>query len=81
MVVPTDVGPFAIGFEIDQKGQGWYFSHSGGNWGAAAYHSGQGRVQLNDEGRPIVRTPNPSYSCGQCGRPTLSTIGGRIARI
>lgn len=33
MVAPTGTGPFAIGFAITSKGQGWYFEHSGGNWG------------------------------------------------
>ena len=33
MIAATGTGPFAVGFKIEQTGQGWYFSHSGGNWG------------------------------------------------
>jgi CubicO group peptidase (beta-lactamase class C family) len=33
MIAPTGTGPFAVGFVIDKKGEGWYFTHSGGNWG------------------------------------------------
>ncbi|HXW54173.1 MAG TPA: serine hydrolase domain-containing protein [Candidatus Cybelea sp.] len=33
MVAPTGTGSFAIGFAIERRGEGWYFTHSGSNWG------------------------------------------------
>ena len=55
MIAPTGAGPFGIGFQIEQKGQGWYFSHSGGNWGfqchlMAHVRKGYGVVVMTNSG-------------------------------
>ena len=61
MIAPTGTGPFAVGFQIEQKGQGWYFSHSGGNWGfrchlLAHVRKGYGVVIMTngDQGTQVV---------------------------
>ncbi|WP_194943734.1 serine hydrolase domain-containing protein [Glutamicibacter halophytocola] len=36
MVAPVGVGPFAVGFVVSQKGNGWYIEHDGDNYGYKA---------------------------------------------
>ena len=37
MLSPVGVGDFAVGFSLQKRGQGWYFSHGGSNWGFRAF--------------------------------------------
>lgn len=33
MIAPTGAGGYGIGVAVEMRGQGWYFSHGGSNWG------------------------------------------------
>ncbi len=61
MIAPVGVGPFAVGLSIEKRGEGWYLSHSGGNWGFACdllfpARTGYGVVVMtnSDRGFPLI---------------------------
>ena len=60
MLSPIGVGPFAVGFQVERLGEGWYFSHSGGNWGFVCHliaHKVKGyglAVMTNSSGGGVV---------------------------
>ena len=61
MLAAIGAGTFAVGFSVNQRGEGWYFSHSGGNWGfgcdlVAHFRKGYGVVVMTngDAGGRII---------------------------
>ena len=61
LLSPVGTGGYGVGFAVAQRGQGWYFSHSGGNWGFACnlvahYRKGYGLVIMtnSDAGGAII---------------------------
>jgi hypothetical protein len=69
MITPVGAGPFAVGLTIEKRGEGWYFRHSGGNWGfncdlLAHVRKGYGVVVMTN---------------GESGGALINEIEGRVA--
>ncbi len=82
MTSPVGVGGFGVGFAIAREGQGWYFSHSGGNWGFTCYliaHKVKGygvAVMTNASGGnavfpEVVERVQRAYGWDSLDKPTL----------
>ena len=82
MLTPVGVGSYAVGFRIEQLGEGWYFSHSGGNWGFVCHliaHKAKGyglAVMTNSAGgaavmQEVVERVQRAYGWDVLDKPVL----------
>ena len=82
MLSPVGIGDFAVGFSVAREGQGWYFSHSGGNWGFICYlvaHKVKGygvAVMTNSSGggqvvNEVAERVRRAYGWDALDKPTL----------
>ena len=71
MVAPVGVGRYAVGLAIDQRGEGWYFSHNGANWGYRSWLIGHLR-----KGYGLVIMAN-----GDNGMALMNQIAGRVEKV
>jgi len=69
MIAPVGVGPYAVGLSIERRGEGWYFSHGGSNWGFRALLVGHVR---NGYGLAVMTN-------GDNGSAVASEIEARVA--
>ena len=70
MVNPVGVGNYGVGFEVSKRGEGWYFSHGGSNWGFQATLLAH---KVKGYGLAIMTN-------GDRGGAILQELTGRIAR-
>jgi CubicO group peptidase (beta-lactamase class C family) len=69
MTSPVGTGPFGVGLTMEMRGEGWYFSHGGSNWGFQADIVGHLR-----KGYGVAIMTN-----GERGRPLINEIEARVA--
>lgn len=70
MTTPVGIGPYAVGLSIERHGDGWYFSHSGSNWGYRAWMTGHLR-----KGYGMVIMTN-----GENGMALMNQVADRITK-
>ena len=70
MTSPVGVGPYGVGLAVEKRGEGWYFSHSGSNWGFRADLVGHLR-----KGYGFVVMPNADGGTG-----LIAEIEARVAQ-
>jgi CubicO group peptidase (beta-lactamase class C family) len=69
MTAPVGTGPYAVGLAMEMRGEGWYFSHGGSNWGFQADIVGHLR-----RGYGVAVMTN-----GDRGRALINEIEARVA--
>lgn len=69
MTTPVGVGAYAVGLAMGRQGDGWYFSHSGSNWGYRAWMTGHLR-----KGYGMVIMAN-----GENGMALMNQVAERVA--
>lgn len=71
MLTPVGTGPFGVGPMLTYRGEGWYFHHSGGNWGFRANFEGHLR-----HGYGLVVMTN-----GDAGGRVIGELQRRVAQV
>jgi CubicO group peptidase (beta-lactamase class C family) len=69
MLAPVGVGPFGVGLTVERRGEGWYFSHGGSNWGFRANFVGHFR---NGYGLAVMTN-------GDNGSAVIAELEARVA--
>lgn len=69
MTSPVGTGPFAVGLQMEKRGEGWYFMHGGSNWGFQC-----NLIAHLRKGYGVVIMTN-----GDAGGAAIREIEGRIA--
>ena len=69
MTSPVGTGPYGVGFAVEKRSEGWYFTHGGSNWGfrcslVAHIRKGYGVVVMTN---------------GDAGGPVIAEIEARVA--